>query len=53
VTVLANDDVVVVGSASGTNSRHPRVLRLKGSDGSILWESAITVSPSDDNYGAS
>jgi hypothetical protein len=53
VTVLPNDDVIVVGGSSGTNSRHPRVLRLKGSDGSILWESTFNVSPSDDNYGAS
>jgi hypothetical protein len=52
VTVLPGDDLVVVGSSSGTNTRHAKVLKLRGTDGSIVWESNVNLS-SDDNYGAS
>ena len=53
VTALPGGDLIVVGGSSGQNTRHPRVYRLRGNDGTIVWEKAINVSTSDDNYAAS
>ena len=52
VTVLPNDDVILVGVSQSTTTRHTRVFKLRGSDGAILWE-ATTNNGSDDNYNAS
>ena len=49
VSVLPNDDLVVVGTSSATGTRHTRVLKLHGNDGSLAWEATINNGP-DDNY---
>jgi outer membrane protein assembly factor BamB len=53
VTVLPGGDVIVVGASSGPNIRHARVYKLRGNDGTIVWENTVNVSSSDDNYTAS
>ena len=51
VTMLPNDDMIVVGTSSIGASRHTRVLKLRGADGTVAWESIVNNGP-DDNFGA-
>jgi hypothetical protein len=52
VHVLSNGDVVVTGVAWGGRARDGEVLRYRGTDGQLLWGTAIDHGEDDDFYAS-